>query len=84
LWSEKVTESGQRAAQIDYKSPNLRHKAQTLPLLLGHAMAQLVDSLYYKPAGRGFDCRWCQHFRPGFDSAQNTLREMSTGNISWG
>ena len=27
--------------------------------LLGHAVAQLVEALRYKPEGRGFDSRWC-------------------------
>jgi hypothetical protein len=27
----------------------------------GHAVAQLVEALRYKPEGRGFDSRWC-HF----------------------
>jgi len=35
-----------------------------LPLLTcsfqGHAVAQLVEALRYKPEGRGFDSRWCQ------------------------
>jgi len=26
----------------------------------GHAVAQLVEALRYKPEGRGFDFRWCQ------------------------
>jgi len=26
---------------------------------LGHAVAQLVEALLYKPEGRGFDSRWC-------------------------
>ena len=26
---------------------------------LGHAVAQLVDTLHYKPEGRGFDSRRC-------------------------
>jgi hypothetical protein len=26
----------------------------------GHAVAQLVEALCYKPEGRGFDSRWCQ------------------------
>jgi hypothetical protein len=26
---------------------------------LGHAVAQLVETLHYKPAGRGFDSLWC-------------------------
>ena len=25
----------------------------------GHAVAQLVEALHYKPEGRGFDSRWC-------------------------
>jgi uncharacterized membrane protein len=28
-------------------------------ILLGHAVAQLVEALLYKPEGRGFDSRWC-------------------------
>ena len=27
--------------------------------LLGHAVAQLVEELRYKPEGRGSDSRWC-------------------------
>jgi len=26
---------------------------------LGHAVAQLVEALSYKPEGRDFDSRWC-------------------------
>ena len=26
----------------------------------GHAVAQLVEALRFKPEGRGFDSRWCQ------------------------
>jgi hypothetical protein len=26
---------------------------------VGHAVAQLVEALCYKPNGRGFDSRWC-------------------------
>ena len=48
----------------------------------GHAVAQLIEVLHYKPEGHGFDCRWChwnfsltQSFRPhsghGVDSASN-------------
>ena len=25
----------------------------------GHAMAELVEALRYKPEGRGIDSRWC-------------------------
>jgi hypothetical protein len=27
--------------------------------LLGHVTAQLVEALYYKLEGHGFDSRWC-------------------------
>jgi hypothetical protein len=48
----------------------------------GHAVAQLVEALRYKPEGRGFDSRWCHwnfsltqsfrsHYRPGIDSVSN-------------
>jgi len=48
----------------------------------GHAVAQLVEALPYKPEGRGFDSRWCHRnfsltfsFRPhyglGVDSSSN-------------
>jgi hypothetical protein len=42
----------------------------------GHAVAQLVEALCYKPKGRGFDSRWCYWTQP--------LTEMSTRDISWG
>jgi hypothetical protein len=28
-------------------------------VVVGHAVAQLVEALHYKPEGRGFDSRWC-------------------------
>ena len=48
----------------------------------GHAVAQLVEALRYKPEGRGFDSRWCHwnfsltesfrsHYDRGVDSACN-------------
>ena len=48
----------------------------------GHAVAQLVEALRYKPEGRGFDSRLCHwnfsltesfrpHYGPGVDSASN-------------
>jgi len=48
----------------------------------GHAVAQLVEALRYKPERRGFDSRWCHwnfsltqscrpHHDPGVDSASN-------------
>ena len=55
---------------------------------LGHAMAQLVEALRYKPEGRGFNSQCCHwnfslaysfqpHYDPGVDSAR-------TSNTSWG
>jgi len=49
---------------------------------MGHAVAQLVEALRYKPEGRGFDSRRCHynfsltlsfrpHCGPGVDSASN-------------
>ena len=50
----------------------------------------VVKALRYKPAGRGFDSRWCHwnfsvtsfrsHYVPGVVSAS---KEMSTRCISW-
>jgi hypothetical protein len=48
----------------------------------GHAVAQLVESLHYKPEGGGFDSQLCHgnfsltlpfrpHYGPGVDSAPN-------------
>jgi len=50
------------------------YKAYILTLR-GHAVAQLVEALRYKPEGRGFDSRWClwifYFYSPGVDSASN-------------
>jgi hypothetical protein len=57
---------------------------------MGAAVAQLVEALRYKPAGRGLDSRWCQwifHNPVGRTMALGStqpLTEMSTRNISWG
>jgi len=52
-----------------------------LETLSGHAVAQLVEALRYKPESGGFDSRWCHwnfslisfrpHYGPGVDSASN-------------
>jgi hypothetical protein len=52
----------------------------------GHAVAQLVEALRYKPEGRGFESRWC-HNPSGRTVAlglTQPLTEMSTRYISWG
>ena len=40
---------------------------------VGHAVVQLVETLRYKPEGRGFDSRRCRgsHYGLGVDSASN-------------
>jgi len=59
---------------------NLQIFADKLCKNLGHAIAQLVEALYYKPEGRGFGSPWCYwnfsltlslppHYGPGVDSA---------------
>jgi len=57
----------------------------------GHAVAQLVEALRFKPVGRGFDYRWCHwnflHNPSGRTMALGStqpLTEMNTRNISWG
>jgi hypothetical protein len=60
--------------------------------LLGHAVAQLVEALRYKPEGRGFDPDYVigifhGHNRFGRTAALGStqpLTEMSTRNVSWG
>jgi hypothetical protein len=62
-----------------------------MPYLLmhrGHAMAQLVEALRYKPEGRGFDSQWCHWHNPcgrtlALGSTQ-PVTKMSNRNISWG
>jgi len=57
----------------------------------GHEMAQLVETLCYKPEGRGFDgfigFFFHIHNPSGHTMAlglAQPLTEMSTRNISWG
>ena len=57
----------------------------------GHAVAQLVEALHYKPGGRGLGSRWCGIFHWHNPSGRamaleliQPLTEMSTMNVSWG
>jgi len=43
---------------INVKTTNFNSHMLT-PGRGGHTMAQLVETLRYKPEGRGFDSRWC-------------------------
>jgi hypothetical protein len=47
---------------------------------VGHAVAQLVQALRYKPEGRGF----IDIIHPATLGLTQPLTEMSTRNISWG
>jgi hypothetical protein len=68
------------------------HIATSSLVFGGHAMAQLVEALRYKPECRGFDFRWCHwnfhlHNTSGRTMALGStqpLTEMSTMNVSWG
>jgi hypothetical protein len=56
-------------------------------LRAGHAVAQLVETLRYKPEGRGFDSRWGHWdfsltFGPGIDSS--SYRNYYQGYLLWG
>jgi hypothetical protein len=60
-----------------------------LHIKLGHAVAQLVSALRYKPEGRGFYSRGTFHWhnpsgRTMTLGSTQPLTEMSTRNISWG
>jgi len=44
---------------IWYIIPFNKNYQQFVGLLMGHAVAQLVQALRYKLEGRGFDSRWC-------------------------
>jgi hypothetical protein len=54
---------------------------------LEHLLAQLVEAVWYKLEGRGFDSRWC-HWNFFIDTtalgSPQPLREISMRNISWG
>jgi len=53
----------------------------------GHAVAQLVDALRYKPEGRRFDWNVDWHNLSGCTVARGSIQcltEMSIRNISWG
>ena len=51
------------------------NNSYTLFAINGARGGVVVKALRYKPAGRGFDSRWCQDFsplhNPGVDSASN-------------
>jgi hypothetical protein len=56
-------------------------------LIVGYAVAQLVEALCYKSEGRGFDSRCCHWHNPSSRKLHlrftQPLTEISTRNISW-
>ena len=57
-------------------------------LLRGHAVAQLVETLLYKPKDREFDSVWCHWHNPSGRimalGPTHSLTEINTRNISLG
>jgi hypothetical protein len=57
----------------------------------GYAVAQIVDALHYRPAGRGFDSRWglkifIDFVLPAALCARGSIQpltEMSTRDLPW-
>jgi len=86
---QKSQDSSHKAAFFLYKilqkyyhNKSKNKFPRSITVHLGHAVAQLVEALCYKPEGRGFDSRWCHwifsltqsfrtHYGPGVDSASN-------------
>ena len=64
-WDFQISrQSAHRSGKVvspTHRPPLLPRKYSWYSFLLGHAVAQLVEALRYKPEGRGFDSRWC-HF----------------------
>jgi hypothetical protein len=74
-WRNKVERN-------QYKRRHEKNNTPSYTMVQGHAVAQLVEALRYKPEGRGFNFRWCHwifsliysfqpHYGPGVDSASN-------------
>jgi len=61
---------------VDDDGDGCHRKTLACSLILGHAVAQLVGALRFKPEGRGFDWNFLltsyrPHYGPGVDSASN-------------
>jgi hypothetical protein len=55
-------EDSRRLRLPDFKTIGRLYPQEIFLVLIslgGHAVAQLVEALRYKPEGRGFDSRWC-------------------------
>jgi hypothetical protein len=49
----------QRRLEENTKVRRMREISNGVAFTMGHAVAQLVEALRYKPEGCGFDSRWC-------------------------
>jgi len=56
-------------------------------LTASHAVERLVEAPRCKPAGHGFDSRWCHLYNPSGRTtvlgSTQSLTEMSTRNVFW-
>ena len=46
---------------VKYSEITVKYKVE---YIIGARGGVVVKALHYKPAGRGFDSRWCQDFSP--------------------
>ena len=61
VWSSFVDEGGHEGEtnRERERQRQLNCVCVCVCVCMGHAVAQLVEALRYKPEGRGFDSRWC-------------------------
>jgi hypothetical protein len=65
FWFRKITTNPYLLVHINFECPDDMYPKLKICIsevifryLPGHAVAQLVEALRYKPEGRGFDSRW--------------------------
>jgi hypothetical protein len=81
-----------RTFLVNKVNNNNNNNNNNIQSVRGHAAAQLVEALQYKPEGHGFNSRWCHwnlaltlsfwpHYGHGVDSASNSneYQEYFTG-----
>ena len=70
-----------------YIYTHIRNNSMYLRIFYAARGGVVVKAIRYKPAGRGFDSRWCHCCHSGRTMALGStqpLTETSTGCISWG